>query len=504
MKKVYNIFINTVICLSVAMISFGCMLEKEGPSADNQSVMIELNVSSSDLTKATPTDAEKKIETLRIFAFSGERLAGHLYTEAAAVGESMFMHLELPETGSHPVDFYLIANEGEMAYQNGTVELSSNMTRAQIEAVKFTGIVTYNALPLWGYKNVMINVDNVKEATMNGHEGHLMLDQTVEFSLSRSLAKLSLYAAKKTGTASDPQILNVKLLAGGTREYSYLFPQEDDVLNAVVSRANDRDLFISTAVVDKEADASTQNEADYKQIFTGKYLPEVTYGSSQWNVASGEERAAVLHVEYNLGAGQERKNAYIYLPAIVRNTHLKVCIFINANGQIIVNYKVAEWDADDMWGDGGLQFSYPTHSYIRESVPVTDADVAQKPSKAAEMSEGNPFVCYFQMTAPANEDWTPTLLGVDSEKCEVKVYTMDGTSEITTRPIQASDDWYMIKVTPLTMIPGETVNLAITYKPIWSDLHEYLLINGSKNEYYWPYDGAAEDQDANYIIVTMK
>ena len=124
------------------------------------------------------------------------------------------------------------------------------------------------------------------------------------------------------------------------------------------------------------------------------------------------------------------------------------------------------------------------------------------------MSEAQPFEGYFQLTYPTNDAWTPTLMGPQAGNCEVKVYQIDGLvqNEVPEGqwPINASDKWYKIKVTPdpMKVEPGEEVKLAITYKAAGFETIEYMLINGSYQEYYWPYNGASQ-QDANYVIITM-
>ena len=59
-----------------------------------------------------------------------------------------------------------------------------------------------------------------------------------------------------------------------------------------------------------------------------------------------------------------------------------------------------------------------------------------------------------------------------------------------------------IDVDPAKIDAGAEVKLAITYKATGFDTMEYLLINGSYQEYYWPYSGTSK-QDANYVIITM-
>jgi hypothetical protein len=257
---------------------------------------------------------------------------------------------------------------------------------------------------------VPVDVDKVttQEVISAGHEGHFLLAQKVVFPLSRSLAKLSVYAAKAQGTAATPQILSVDLLAAGTREFSYLFPQTDDVLKAVVARANNRTLLEQIVPVTKAVAKGTpaaEDPASYTPVVNGVYLPEVAEGipysqSFQWNVSSGDSREAVLNVRYTLDEGQDIRNGYIYLPRILRNNHIKICILINAEGQIIINYTVADWN----WDESMMQdwfFFYPTHSYLWHAIPQTEEDLHIRPGKAT-MSENQPFVGYFQMTDPVS------------------------------------------------------------------------------------------------------
>ena len=65
----------------------------------------------------------------------------------------------------------------------------------------------------------------------------------------------------------------------------------------------------------------------------------------------------------------------------------------------------------------------------------------------------------------------------------------------------------MIKVIPNEAeTVGERLKLAITYRPIWSDQAEFLMINGSQSDPVWPV--AAPDDtfksDPNYVVITQK
>ena len=497
MQKINNIILNAATFLAAAVMSVSC-LEKEDVAEDMQSVMIELSVSSEGMTKATPSPSENAVNSMRIYAFAGERLAGYISRGTVVEGDPFYMDLELPATGTHDVDFYVVANAEQMIYQNDVVALSENMTRSQLEAIRFTGLASGNALPLYCIQNEQINVSQITSAanTEDGHQGHFILTKKVNLQLSRSLAKISLYAAKMEGAYVTPQILDAKILAAGTRVYSYLFPQTSEVLDAVAARPNDRTILSSAVDVNAEVLKGSEQAKDasnYDLVIADTYLPEVN------------SEDVVLRVEYAMSAGGEIRTGFVYMPQIKRNTHYKVCILISAEGQLIINYEVLEWEDNEI---SDIHFDYPTHSYLRESIPAAEADLATRPSQPARMSEAKPFEGYFQMTYPSNDSWTPTLMGPQAGNCAVTVYEIDGLTqkEITEDqwPIAASDKWYKVVVTPdpMKVDAGDEVKLAVTYRAAGFETIEYMLINGSYQEYYWPYAGGSQ-QDANYVIITM-
>lgn len=508
MQTMNNIYKSMALWAFMAIICVSCQKEfGEWTPVNTKSVMIELSVSASELTRATPTDAEKTINSLRIYAFSGDKMAGYVSRTSTAPGTPFYMDLELPETGTHNVDFYAVANEGEMiGDENAVVTLKDKMTKAELEAIRFTSLNTGNVLPMYAKQTEAINVDNVSNTanTIEGHEGHFMLTQTIAFQLTRPIVKLSVYAAKTAGASNNPQISKVELLSGGTRQYNYLYPQSDAVLQAIPSRANNRELQSATVTITKEIAKGTQaaeDPANYDEVTIENYLSEIPFGATAWDVPS--DNAAALHVEYAAGESHKVKQAYIYLPELQRNHHVKVCALINAEGQIVVNYEVADWDDHSM---PGYHFEYPTHSYLRESIPTTPEEMTAPPSGPATMKENTPFKGYFQMTKPATDAWTPTLLGLNGSNCEILVYEGNTNTQVTERPIPASDKWYRIEVWPLDggkMPVGDEVNLAISYTATGLTESEFLLVNGSSQSFYWPYSGTSA-QDANYVIITME
>lgn len=502
MQKTNKIMIKAALAIITAVLTTGCISEKMDDPGNLQNVLIEIDVRSDAVqTKASPTETEKVINSYRIYAFQGTRICGY-HHQSGISSEPVLMDLEIPD-GESSIDFFIVANEDEMGFENGKVTMSETMTREEIESIRFTSLITRMSLPMYCKQTEILNTADV---TANpdapaDHLGHFLLNKKVVFKLQRSLAKISVFAAKSKGSAVNPQILEVNLLPSGTRHFSYLFPQSDEVLDAVVSRANERVLLTSAVSVTKEVERGENDSDAFDPVVADVYLPEVNAGSARWDEPSSSDRAAILSVKYNLGEGQPYKVRYVHLPEIVRNTHYKVCILINAEGQIIINYSVAKWEDHKM---ENITFDYPTHSYIRENVPLTESSQTRKPSAPAQMSESSPFKGYFQMTYPESDSWTPSLLGDKASECNVKVYEYQ-SSEEASFPVPASDKWYVIEVSKKVggnMQAGDEVRLAVTYTPDGSDFIEYLLVNGSGQEYYWPYSGAS-DQDADYVIITM-
>ena len=492
MQKFINIITKAALAVSVTLLATSCIMDKEEMPDSLHRVIVQMSVSVEGMTKAeaeASTSAEKVINTLRVYAFYGERLAGYALRGATALNEPFYMDLELPQEGGYDVDFYLIANEAAMAYEEGTVSLSETMTKTQLESIKYTGLKG-STLPMYCKDTKTVEEDG----------------GPISFTLGRSLAKLSVYAAAAQGSDAEPQILAVNLLAGGTRLYSYLFEQADAELNAVESRLNDRNFLTSTIGITKKVEkgsAQAENPSNYTAVIEGVYLPEVTYGVSDptnWGVSSGNDRAAVLFVEYVLAEGEAIRHSYVYLPPIERNNHYKVCILINSEGGITINYHVADWETAEVVN---RVIDYPTHSYLRESIPTTEEEGTAKPTQPATMSASQPFAGYFQMLYPDGDSWMPVLKGDNKDKCTVAVYDSMTNQPISGYVPSSDTNWYRIEVTPTgSMQVGDEVRLEIAYSATGAEIIDYLMINGSFNEYYWPYEGGSA-QDDNYVIITM-
>lgn len=350
MQKIMNIMKKAALAVCAAVLATGCIFEKEAMPKDLQSVTVQLNVSADGMTKAQedPTAAESAINSVRIFAFHGDRLAGH-YLRQTSSSDPIFMDLRMPETGIYNVEFYVIANETGIIPADGSPALSGNMSRQQLSAIALSGFsdISSYGIPMYGHSSISIDVENVLEVsnTAAGHEGHVMLDYSVSVELFRPFAKISVYAARTEGNPSDIVIDDVVMQARGTRQYGYLYEPSATILETIPSGIDDVDMLSSSVALTKTVDETQMEiEANYDEIVAEEYLFEVPFGSSAWNVPVADDvDAVVLDVKYSSGSGSSVNVGTVYMPVIKRNTHYKVYCHILSEREVEMVYIVRPW-----------------------------------------------------------------------------------------------------------------------------------------------------------------
>lgn len=465
-----------------------CTKDESAPKEQN--VMIQINLNAEEATKATPSELEKTIGSVRIYAYRADNgeFVGRYYRQTASL-EPIFMDLALPVRGQYEIEFYIFVNENSVNLSDGFA-FPDRPSREQLASIRFQSLKLNSPLPLYCVQSETINVENVSSDPneMDGHEGHYILVDKVTFQLERPLAKLSVYAAKAQGTTMA-KVHSISYLKAGCRQHIYYLPADQTKLAAVPNRAIGRDLMTDEISLTKTAISGSTNADDYDLLVSDQYIPETEVGGNDWEIKIDERQAAV-HIQYSVGEEGILKHGYVYLPEIVRDTHYKIYFTVTSEGRIILNYQVADWVEADMTN---IWFDYPTHSFLE------DSEGAARPTAPAQMSSDKPFECYFRMSYPLNEKWRPMILDDLADKVTVNVY--NGIKEVAL-PVDADpDNWYRIVVTPgETLKVGDQVNLAIIYSPTGSVTgeYEYLLINGSQNNYHWP-----GSTDANKVTITV-
>jgi len=503
--------------LCAALLS-GCVRDDDVPFGERHEVAVQLNVRTRAVgeTDGTPTEAERKIHTLRIYAFVGGRPAGHYYTDdVTADPHTFFMDLVFYSAGEQTVDFYAVANEQAMS---ASVSLSENTTERQLEDLYFTNYLRSDletkGLPMYCDKtSVALDFTKVKTETptASGHEGHAWLDCTdIEFELRRSVAKIGVFAAKPAGETGSLRVTGLTMLAQGTQRRNYLMPQSTERLQEVLSGEMD----VPIAVIDGEVGAQLAETADrsdpanYTPVMNEPFYPFENPWSNggDWSVPGSSRQEHVLRIDYAFD-GEDPRTGYVYLPAVERNKYYAICCVMHHDGRLAVEYSVADWtDA----GEYTIEFNYPQYTNpLQPASGAAPGEGRQYPQPTVwynsdATSDDGSYTFQFNIAGPVGQKWNPVLGGElgTPDNFEVKVYQMEnGTKRYITLPedmIASPGNPYYITVKALK---GDnidrTVSLGIAYDRSWStDGSALLLINGLTHDLSW-----AGTEVAEYVVI---
>ena len=165
----------------------GCA--KTGYEQTEKLVTLQISVKANGITKADQVKDEKLIGSVRIYAYrkdSGTQV-GHYYRGVAST-EPIYMDLSLPERGQHEVEFLIIANETSVRFPSDFA-FTERVPRETLRQARFTSVEQDGGIPLYCEDSAVINVDEVHSNlnTLPGHEGHPVLVQKLDFTLSSSV-----------------------------------------------------------------------------------------------------------------------------------------------------------------------------------------------------------------------------------------------------------------------------------------------------------------------------
>ena len=491
-------------------------------------VQMSINVPSALVLKASPgvdagTLEEATIHSLRVYAFSEGRCVGYS-NQTSSIKTNFLLDLSVDIIGNlsavRTVDFYIIANEAAMAMEQDMPQLGPDLTEEQLKALRFIAITPDAGLPMCCMESRQINVfqytdkQSLSPEMIKGHEHLALLAQKQTFNLTRSVGKLTLSVKKSMETIPDVYIKSVTMLARGTRHYNYLMPQSEDFLKTLSPRVNDRAILA-------EGTTYTVTSTEFEEVASA-YCSENPYGSPAWNIPNSDN-SVVLHAQYSMGEGTELRNAYIYLPKIERNQWININCVARGEGTIAVDYKVKDWELASEDEDY-VVFDYPTHSYILPGLPTMDEPLPDFTDNFGNPIEpvtsvAKPFSGYFQILHPEGQKWYPTIVRVQAGNgavagdFEIKVYNVasDGTETPATdnngyglNP--ETNTYFRICIRPKNQdTVGAKIYLGITTELQGFGYTEYLLINGSQSELYWPSNGGGYSggTDPNVLIITQ-
>ena len=237
----------------------------------------------------------------------------------------------------------------------------------------------------------------------------------------------------------------------------------------------------------------------------------------------GEEKIfddVISFVEYSNGKVIEGSDFNI-----VRNHIYRFSIRSIAGDNLMLEYHVADWDAED-WGTGKdyeeHNISYPT--YVNPIVPAeyltlkpnqqNDYVIKSEPKMyygGQNNLEAGAFVGYFRIVAPQDVQWKPGIMG-SKENYRIRVYKKGGTDDgkllfdSGEESLQGNlswcgdNEWFKVVVFPLS---GDgagitSIPLGISYYQKWTDQYINLFINGEYNDIRWP------DSGTNPKIIEIK
>lgn len=241
--------------------------------------------------------------------------------------------------------------------------------------------------------------------------------------------------------------------------------------------------------------------------------------SLEFNI-KGENKAfedAISFCDYSAGKPVEDSHY-----DIVRNHIYEFEILSIAGDNLVLNYQVADWDAElwDTDGDGVLDSEYEEHEleYPTYHNPVVPAEylsltaeqmasyiIEEEPKMFynANDPEAGAFECFFKIISPADVQWKPGITGT-RENYKVRVYYHTTGPDMGTLLFDSSDPalqsnlgicpgngWYRIVVFPLSGEGAGTtsIDFMISYYQSWTDQYIHLYVNGEYENIRWPESG---------------
>jgi hypothetical protein len=405
MNRFFNIILKVAAAVLAMVLATSCIFEKEEIAGKKRDVMVLLDINTADMvaTKATedPTAAEALLNTVRVYAYDSNGIMIGYADNTTATNGRFHMVLSVPEGLETIVaDFYVVANEASMQNGENAIALHRNNSKQSLMELTFNALAG-TALPMYGIvENVTLNLNAGQQHldSKGGHQPGFILNQAIKVSLTRSLAKIAVYAAEKgNSTKNNVKINSVKLV--DVLNSSYLFT------NANYPTATPQEVVLSNTqvTVDKKLNSTAatdrQNTENYTSITSAPhYIHENPAGKK-------------LVINYTTGSGAA-KNAEITMPAIVRNTFYKVLCLVKADGEMSLELVVADWEE----GTG-------------KSVDFKDLPEYKKDFKWNNVigntyqfgvSANEEVKCTFEITSPVDGMWYATLTDGDVQNYAFK------------------------------------------------------------------------------------
>lgn len=515
MHKITNITIKAFAAMLMLAAAASCVFEKENPSGNGQQkykyVLVQLGVSTDRMTPTkadgdvTGADdeagstAETAIRDLRVYAYTndGENgakvLRGYFHAQdvdaAATATKPLLMDIKVPfeEYGTtKQVHFMAVANAGGMTGtdgiiissigrdpQTGALVLPETFGFGEFADIRYSvADQTFaDGMPMYCQTSAAVEVNlgatqGTTTSTEPGHNGHTKLPVQVTLDMTRSLAKIEVYAAEsasattgKDGTATTSVTITGVSLAN--------VPQSGNLFTAPTANAtltytdfngesggtgystsflkDEADIVTVNKKVSETATADIQNPDNYTLVSNAYYLAEnnqgstrkengkdidvYEYGSDAYPVV-GENgvtaAATVLKIDYKVGGTE--KTGYVKMPQIKRNTWYKVLARITAGGQMTLTFVVQPWNLIEEAWDFTDQISVDKRFEWTGGTRETDAELGKEiiSTKTANLT------CSFSIATPTYATWKAEFIPVSGDPKAFKFVTQNGLEDSVT------------------------------------------------------------------------
>ncbi|HIZ85970.1 MAG TPA: hypothetical protein IAC04_05730 [Candidatus Coprenecus stercoravium] len=344
--------ISAVLCIIMGYILTSCRgSEKDIQEAGEVHAVVHINTGASE-TKAVE---DTEINSIAIFAFSGDNLVGHLYESDITAGKTTFP-FNLTSTGA--IDFYVIANPDKNFFrivdENGNepdFDNPSGITPGYLNKCRIE-LTPDNEKPdekdpWYAPMTNLPGAGNTNRRFVVSGPGWVQVD----ISLTRAVSKLEVWFRsnneydynKYRYYSIDHMLLKMPVTS------SNAFIENQEAYTTEPTSAESTGPFVGDFMsYDKDnIPDDFYSEKYFKNIWTYYIFSNLYGGSHAGEAPTVPDRSTVLTVNYSFHEPPSYTTSYIkdiYLPACERNTLIKVWCALNDNTDRSFTYTVSDWD----------------------------------------------------------------------------------------------------------------------------------------------------------------
>ena len=473
MNRFFNIILKVAAAVLAMVLATSCIFEKEEIAGKKRDVMVLLDINTADMvaTKATedPTTAEALLNTVKVYAYDSNGIMIGYADNTTATNGRFHMVLSVPEGLETIVaDFYVVANEASMLNNTTAVALPQNVSITQLRALTFNALGG-TALPMYGIvENVTLDLNAGQQHldSKGGHQPGFLLNKPIKVSLTRSLAKIAVYAAEEGTSAKNNVTLN-SVTFKDIINSGYLFENATPLQTTGDVVLSNTQVTVDKKLNRADADYATkrENAANFTEVAAPHYIHENPVGKK-------------LVINYTTGSGAA-KNAEITMPAIERNTFYKVLCLVKADGEMSLELVVADWEeGTGKKVDFKDNVTFDTsHGLKWNGVKIEDVEDNEE-KYTLGVASGSEVRCTFKITAPADGKWYASLTEGD-----VQNYAFENGQTTISGNIRDNEHSFTLKTLNSNLNSGSSKSVKLVITAVNSNGRS-MVVNFNSEGYY--------------------